>query len=67
MAPIPSTSPTATTLCAISRSGRVQLTDKGASVDVNIDTNGDGTFEYLAATIQSASPIAVGDDVLVGS
>jgi Ca2+-binding RTX toxin-like protein len=52
---------------AVGRSGRVQLTDKGSSVDVNIDTNGDGTFEYLAATIQSASPITVGDDVLVGS
>jgi Ca2+-binding RTX toxin-like protein len=52
---------------AVGRSGRVQLTDKGSSVDVNIDTNGDGTFEYLAAIIQSASPITVGEDVVVGS
>ena len=30
------------------------------------DTNGDGTFDYLAATIQSANTITVGEDVLVG-
>ena len=54
-------------VAAGSRAGRVHVTDKGSSVDVGIDTNGDGTFEYLAATIQTASAVTVGDDVLVGS
>ena len=48
------------------RAGRVQLTDKGASVEVRIDTNGDSTFDYFAATIQSANVITVGEDVTVG-
>jgi len=50
-----------------SRAGRVSVTDKGASVDVRIDTNGDGAFDYLAATIVSPNTITVGEDVLVGS
>jgi Ca2+-binding RTX toxin-like protein len=50
-----------------SRGARVQLTDLGASVNVRIDTNGDGTFDYLAATIYSADVITLGTDVLVGS
>jgi hypothetical protein len=45
----------------------VQLTDKGATVDVRVDTNGDGTFDYLAATIYSANAITVGADVLTGA
>ena len=49
------------------RAGRVTLTDKGASVDVHVDVNGDGTAEYFAATINSASAITVGADVLVGA
>lgn len=51
----------------LSRDSRVQLTDKGASVEVRVDTNGDGTFDYLAATIYSANSITVGQDVLTGS
>ena len=49
------------------RDNRVQLADKGASVDVRVDTNGDGTFDYLAATIYSANAITIGQDVLTGS
>jgi hypothetical protein len=49
------------------RAGRVTLTDKGASVDVHVDLNGDGTAEYFAATINSANAITVGADVLVGA
>ena len=51
----------------LSRSSRVQLTDKGASVDVRVDTNGDGTFDYLAATLYTANTITIGQDVLTGS
>jgi Ca2+-binding RTX toxin-like protein len=49
------------------RAARVFLTDLGASVDVRIDLNGDGAAEYLAATINSASAITLGADVLVGT
>jgi len=49
------------------RAGRVQLNDKGASVEVRIDINGDSTFDYLAATIQSPNTITVGEDVMVGT
>lgn len=49
------------------RDDRVQLTDKGASVDVRIDTDDNGTFDYLAATIYSANTITIGADVLTGS
>lgn len=54
-------------VAAPGRAGRVQLTDKGTSVDVRIDTDSNGTFDYLAATIQSANTITVGEDVLVGT
>ncbi len=54
-------------VAAPSRAGRVQLTDKGSSVDVRIDTDNNGTFDYLAATVQSANTITVGSDVLVGT
>ncbi len=49
------------------RAARVTLTDRGASVDVHVDVNGDGTAEYFAATINSASAITLGADVLVGA
>lgn len=52
---------------AVNRAGRVQLNDKGSTVDVRIDTNGDGVFEYLAATLNTANTITVGEDVVVGS
>ena len=46
-------------VAAGSRVGRVLLTDKGASVDVKIDADGNGSFEYLAATINSSPARAV--------
>lgn len=54
-------------VATVGRAGRVQLNDKGASVEVRIDTNGDSTFDYLAATIQSPNTITVGEDVMVGT
>ena len=51
----------------LSRDSRVQLTDKGANVDVRVDTNGDGTFDYLAATLYTANTVTIGQDVLTGS
>jgi Ca2+-binding RTX toxin-like protein len=50
-----------------SRAGRVEIVDRGAAVDVKIDTNGDGIKEYLAATINTADTITVGEDVILGS
>jgi len=53
------------------RAGLVQLTDGGAQVDVRIDTDGDGAFELLAATLQTRSLITAGntvsDDVILGT
>lgn len=49
------------------RAGRVFLNDKGASVEVRIDTNGDGAADYLAATIFTADAVTIGQDVLVGT
>jgi Ca2+-binding RTX toxin-like protein len=47
------------------RAGRVQLIDRGASVDVKVDTNADGTFDLFAATVQTADVVSVGSDVIV--
>jgi Ca2+-binding RTX toxin-like protein len=52
---------------AVNRAGRVQSNDKGSTVDVRIDTNGDGVFEYLAATLNTPNTITIGEDVLTGS
>jgi Ca2+-binding RTX toxin-like protein len=54
-------------VATVDRAGRLTLTDKGTSVDVHIDVDGDGSVEYLAATINTASAVTVGTDVLVGT
>jgi Ca2+-binding RTX toxin-like protein len=48
------------------RAGRVQLDDKGASVDVAVDFDGTGTTFTQIATLNTADVITVGQDVLVG-
>jgi Ca2+-binding RTX toxin-like protein len=48
------------------REGRVQITDRGAVVDIRIDADGDGSFEIFAVTIQTSDAITLGTDILVG-
>ena len=48
------------------REGRVQISDRGAAVDVRLDTDGDGSFELFAVTIQTSDAVTIGRDILVG-
>jgi Ca2+-binding RTX toxin-like protein len=51
------------------RAGRVSILDKGASVDVFVDTDGNlfNGFELTVATLKTADAITVGQDILVGT
>jgi Ca2+-binding RTX toxin-like protein len=51
------------------RAGRVFISDSGESVNVSIDADGNAAngFELLAATMNTANTITVGEDVIVGS
>ena len=51
------------------RAGRVSVLDKGASVDVFVDADGNlfNGFELAVATLKSADMITVGQDILVGT
>jgi Ca2+-binding RTX toxin-like protein len=51
------------------RAGRVQVSDSGGSVNVSIDADGNvaNGFEVVAATLNTADTITVGEDVIVGS
>jgi Ca2+-binding RTX toxin-like protein len=51
------------------RAGRVSILDKGASVDVLVDTDGNllNGFELTVATLKTADAITVGQDILVGT
>ena len=51
------------------RAGRVSILDKGASVDVFVDTDGNlfNGFELTVATLKTADVITVGPDILVGT
>jgi Ca2+-binding RTX toxin-like protein len=49
------------------RAARVDLTDKGASVEVRVDTDGDSTFDLFVATINTADAVTIGEDVIVSS
>ncbi len=48
------------------RIARVQITDRGAAVDVRIDTDGNGSFDLLAVTLQTPDVIVAGVDISVG-
>ena len=54
---------------ATSRAGRVSIVDKGATVDVfvNADGNAANGFELAVATLHTVSSITVGQDVMVGT
>jgi len=49
------------------RAGRVSILDKGASVDVFVDTDGINGFDLTVATLKTADAITVGQDILLGS
>lgn len=50
------------------RATRVSIVDKGATVDVRVDADGNiaNGFELTIATLQTADTITVGEDVFVG-
>jgi len=50
------------------RAARVSIIDKGATVDVRVDTDGNiaNGFELTVATLQTTDVITVGEDVFVG-
>ena len=48
------------------RAARVSIVDKGASVEIAVDTNGDLNFDLHVATLKTADVITVGPDIFVG-
>ena len=48
------------------RAARVSIVDKGASVEIKVDTDGDLTFDLHVATLKTADAITVGPDIFVG-
>jgi Ca2+-binding RTX toxin-like protein len=55
-------------LATADRDARVSIVDKGATVDVNVDTDGNvGNGFEVIVTLQTANTIIIGEDVLVGS
>jgi Ca2+-binding RTX toxin-like protein len=50
------------------RAARVSIVDKGATVDVRVDADGNiaNGFELTVATLQTTDVITVGEDVFVG-
>jgi trimeric autotransporter adhesin len=51
------------------RAGRVEITDKGSTVEIRVDTTDDSTanFDLFAATLNTADAVTVGEDVLIGT
>ena len=55
-------------LATADRAARVAITDKGATVDVAVDTDGNvGNGFEVTVTLQTADNVSIGEDVLVGS
>jgi Ca2+-binding RTX toxin-like protein len=54
-------------IAAANRAARVSAVDNGASVDVRFDADGNGTFESLIATLNTADAVSVGSDIVVGT
>ena len=44
----------------------MSIVDKGASVEIAVDTNGDLNFDLAVATLKTADAITVGQDIFVG-
>ena len=51
----------------VSRAARVSIVDKGASVDIAVDTDGLGGFDLTVATLKTADVITVGQDVILAN
>jgi Ca2+-binding RTX toxin-like protein len=49
------------------RAARVQASDRGAAVDIRVDTDGNGTFDLFAATLQTPDAVTIGVDVILGN
>lgn len=49
------------------RAARVQIIDKGATVEIAVDTDGVGGFDLAVATLKTADNITIGQDILVGT
>jgi len=54
-------------VAAGNRAGRVSIVDKGASVEIAVDTDGDLNFDLAVATLKTADAITIGQDILVGT
>lgn len=54
-------------VAAGSRAGRVSIVDKGASVEIKVDTDGDLNFDLHVATLKTADAITFGPDIFVGT
>ena len=48
------------------RAARVSIVDKGATVEIAVDTNGDLNFDLHVATLKTADVITIGPDIFVG-
>jgi Ca2+-binding RTX toxin-like protein len=48
------------------RAARVSIVDKGASVEIKVDTDGDLSFDLHVATLKTADQITIGADIFVG-
>jgi Ca2+-binding RTX toxin-like protein len=48
------------------RAARVQITDRGANVDVRVDADGNGSFDLFVATLQTTDTITVSGDMSLG-
>lgn len=54
-------------VAAGNRAARVQILDKGASVEIAVDTDGVAGFDLAVATLKTADAITLGTDLLLGS
>ena len=53
-------------MAPVDRAARVSIGDKGASVEIKVDTDGDLTFDLHVATLKTADAITIGPDIFVG-
>jgi hypothetical protein len=54
-------------VAVVDRAARVSITDTGASVAINVDTEGNGSFDLAAVILKTSDVITIGSDILVGT
>ena len=54
-------------MAASDRADRVSIVDKGASVEIAVDTDGDLNSDLHVATLKTADVITIGQDIVVGT